>query len=50
LAIASIRFRSSSRSRRLITRVGTGFLVVGITTTIHGITYIRKHVWSFVVA
>jgi len=32
LAIASIRFRSSSRSLRLTTRVGTDFLAVGITT------------------
>src|SRR6516162_120318 len=32
LAIASIRFRSSSRNLRLTTRVGTSFLAVGITT------------------
>jgi len=32
LAIASIRFRSSSRNLRLTTRVGIGFLAVGITT------------------
>ena len=50
LAIASIRFRSGSRSLMLTTRVSTGFLAIGITTTIHGIAYIRKHVWSFVVA